>query len=349
MNGCPETTAGHPVSQRDIARHFGVSHVTVSFALRHMPHVSQELATRIRAYAEEVGYRRDPALCALAAYRDRKLVSPIRGVIGWIAAPSTTRAPKAQPEIEGFWRGANAAAGEKKLLIEQFRPGPGMGMERLHQILVARNISGLILPPHEAVDGWPGLPWEDFSVVILDRCVGGPRGHRVVPSATANMVLAIRQMQEKGYKRIGCVTGASLLRAAGYCMVESLPAVKRTLGMDIRILDAGELRPKRTAGAAIRSWIREHRLDAVLADDRATAALIRPGDAAVATLAGQGMAGIDLGSEEIGRTAVHMLDSLMQDRVRGIGGLFREVAVEGTWRDGASLPGKNGIEPVKSR
>ena len=49
------------------------------------------------------------------------------------------------------------------------------------------------------------------------------------------------------------------------------------------------------------------------------------------TLAGGGNPSIDPGSEEIGRAAVQMLESLMEEHSRGNRVLFREVAVEGIW------------------
>jgi hypothetical protein len=81
-------------------------------------------------------------------------------------------------------------------------------------------------------------------------------------------------------------------------------------------------------------------LEAIVADTAATADLIaRTGMAIpVVTLEGGDMPGIDPGCEELGRTAVQLLDSLMQERARNLRVNFREVAVEGTWSEGSVNP-----------
>lgn len=51
-------------------------------------------------------------------------------------------------------------------------------------------------------------------------------------------------------------------------------------------------------------------------------------------------AGIDQHPEEIGRVGFLMLNSLINDRSRGIPDIFRQILVEGSWVDGSSLPDK---------
>ena len=147
MNGTLEIEAiREPVSQRDIARHFGVSHVTVSLALRHSRRVSVSLSEEIRAHAEKVGYRSDPVLQALSAYRDRKKTGQVRGAIGWVNAWAEPGELRTHPEVERFWCGAFAAAGERRYRLEEFRLGSELSADRLHEVLETRCIRGLIVP-----------------------------------------------------------------------------------------------------------------------------------------------------------------------------------------------------------
>lgn len=334
MNGTLEVvTSREPVSQRDIARHFGVSHVTVSLALRHSRRVSASLAEEIRAHAEKVGYRSDPVLLALSAYRDRKRTGQVRGAIGWVNAWAEPGDLRAHPEVERFWHGAFAAAGERRYRLEEFKLGTELSAERLHEVLETRSIRGLIVPPHLSSEAWNGFPWENYAVVSFGRCCNGPRGHSVVPSAAGNLLLAIHKLREAGYRRIGCLTGDSLLRQAGYCMVEGLPAVRRNLacGDDLPLLDLAGMRGSKAA-TKVGAWVRANQLDAIVADDAAMIQNLTVSDKLkMVTLAGGAGEGVDPGSEEIGRTAVQMLDSLMEERARGSRVLYREVAVEGTW------------------
>ena len=66
--------------------------------------------------------------------------------------------------------------------------------------------------------------------------------------------------------------------------------------------------------------------------------------AATSILDGGSDAGIDQHPEEIGRVGFVMLNSLISDRSRGIPSIFRQILVEGSWVDGASVPDA----PVKS-
>ena len=331
-----------PVSQRDIARHFGVSHVTVSLALRHSARVSKSLGDRIRDHAEAVGYQRDPILAALAAYRHRKSRPTIRGVIAWINAWQDPERMHFDPGIERYWRGANEAAGECGYRLEEFRLGTELAAERLHQVLKTRNISGLLLPPHALATDWRGVPWEEYAIVSLGTSDQGPRGHQVMPGISANLSKALGKIRGEGYTRIGCVSGRSILREAGYGMEESLPFRGRSLpcGGDLHFLDLTDIPGDGIAGT-VGTWIRTKRIDAVLTDHAPLARCLVSGKFPVATIVGgegSSLAGIDPEFEEIGRTAVRMLDSLTSGGDMASARLFRQVAIEGTWIEGSSLP-----------
>jgi len=59
------------VTMRKVAQKAGVHVTTVSLALRNHPKLPLATRQRIRAVAERMGYRPDPALFSLAAYRTR--------------------------------------------------------------------------------------------------------------------------------------------------------------------------------------------------------------------------------------------------------------------------------------
>ena len=60
------------LSLRDIAKAVGLSHVAVSLALRDSPRVSPARRAKVKAMAKKLGYRPDPMLASLAAYRQSK-------------------------------------------------------------------------------------------------------------------------------------------------------------------------------------------------------------------------------------------------------------------------------------
>ena len=348
MKAVPHSTASPAelVSQRDIARHFGVSHVTVSLALRNSSRVSKALGDRIRAHADAVGYHRDPVLVALADYKKRKTSTVVRGAIAWSNAWSEPHQLRAFPEIDRFWHGAGEAAREYGLRLEEFRLGTELSSERLHQVLQTRNIRGIVLPPHPPGTRWTDFPWDEYSVVRFGRPGNGPRGHRILPSAASNVVLALNRLRAFGYRQIGCLSGDGLLRRTGYCMEECLPALRMDFLAELPLLDLATV-PQDEAAATVRDWVSSYRLDAVVADDAATGAWLAkaglsvPRDVALATLTTSAWgdeAGIDPEFADIGRTAIRMLDELIREAIARAAPRFRQVAVEGTWTNGESAP-----------
>jgi DNA-binding LacI/PurR family transcriptional regulator len=57
------------VTIRDIARHLGVHHATISRALRNDRRLSRETIERVTSAAKELDYVPNPMLSALMAYR----------------------------------------------------------------------------------------------------------------------------------------------------------------------------------------------------------------------------------------------------------------------------------------
>jgi LacI family transcriptional regulator len=338
-----EPASGSPVSQRDIARHFGVSHVTVSLALRDSTRVSAALRKRIRDHARTVGYRRDPLLSALKEYRLRRFGDRVHGTIAWIGGGDTAGVVKRHPSLDRFRQGASDCATEHGFRLEEFCCGPGMAPQRLDVILSSRGIRGILLPPQVAC-GWSReFPWDDYLVVSLGRSDLARRCHQMAPSILPNLEIAVDAVKQHGYRRIGCIAGKSILRVAGYDMNECLPVARRRAGMELPFRDLAGMRAGH-AGRAAAAWLRESGIDAVIFDDLETWRHLagHPDfmELAVpfATLDRGNEAGIELEAGALGRAATDMLCELIRDESVGVTRRHRQVALEGAWRDGESLP-----------
>src|SRR5262245_16926091 len=72
------------ITVRQIARRLNVSHTTVSRALKDDPRISVAVRKKIRGAAETLGYRPDPMLSALAAYRKGQTKKSIGAELAWI-------------------------------------------------------------------------------------------------------------------------------------------------------------------------------------------------------------------------------------------------------------------------
>lgn len=339
------------ISMRDIAKMAGVSHSTVSLALKNHPRISEEVKQRIRKLCEEVGYRPDPMLAALAHYRLTKSEMPISSGIAWINAWPKPEDLRKHREFDFYWKGAYAAADKFGYRLEEFQLGRDMSPHRLHQILATRGIRGLLLPPHQIAPDWKDFPWHEYSVVRFGRSLKQPDTHLVTADQVANTILAVRSMRDRGYRRIGYVADENHDRAHG--MLFSAGFLYASAGFpekdQVPVLNLAGL-AFQAYGKELLAWIKKHKVEAIFTNRSELMAVLAkqgvkvPDDVAVAVtsvLDGHADAGIDQNPEEIGRVGFLMLNLLINDGARGIPKIFRQILVEGSWVDGSTLPDRS--------
>lgn len=340
------------LSLRDLGKILGVSHVTVSLALRNNPRVSKELRDKIQQTAVELGYTPDPMLAALAQYRKGKSTAAITAAIAWINAWNPAEQLRSYKEFDAYWVGASQAAAKFGYRLEEFRLGDGLTPERLHQILTARGINGILLPPQKPHPHWGDFPWQNYSVVRFGRSLKQPEAHVVSSDQVANTMLAFQKIRERGYQRIGFVTHeADIYRSghlfeAGFLMAQRSVPVKQRL--PVCAIGGG---PRTGRLETVLAWHGKHKPDAIFTDVSDITEILKragirvPEDLGLAvttTLDSAADSGIDQHPEEIGRVGFLMLNSLINDGARGIPGILRQNLVEGRWVDGTSLPDHSG-------
>ena len=333
---------------RDIAREVGVSHVTVSLALRDHARISEAMRERIRGVAERMGYRPDPVLAALASYRKTRSDAAITASLAWINGWPEPDRLRTYKEFDYYWQGAELAAHKFGYRLEEFRIGGTCTPKRLHQILSTRGVSGILLPPHTVTPDWGDFPWAEYPVIRFGRSVHEPRTHLVTADHVENTVMAFHRIRERGYRRIGFVTDEADLKVRGHLFESGYLTAQRFVPDEDRLPlfllnDFTGVAQKKALGA----WFRKQKPDAIITNVATVPELLESlgirvpedvGLAATTTLDLPITAGIDQQPLEIGRVAVLMLNSLIHDGARGIPGIFRQNLVEGTWVDGDTLP-----------
>ena len=349
MNSTPDRRG---VTQRDIARAVGVSNAAVSLALRGSELLTRERREEIQAAAERMGYRPNPAAAELSRYKKNSSVTPTRAALAWINAWQPAEKLRSYKQFDFYWKGADEAARKLGYHLEEFRLDRTVTPKRLDRVLEARGIRGIMLPPQSPHPDWMGFPWEEYVIVRFGRSLKTPACHVITSDQVANAMLAFSKMHALGYRRIGLITNeealawkAGHLSEAGFLMAQRIVAPRER----IPICLVGELsNTGRTRLVA--DWVRKNRVDAVLTDVAqcpgilAKAGLRAPEDVGLACINIHDIsipAGIDQNPAEIGRVGLLMLHSLITDGARGIPVIFRQLLVEGTWTDGASLPDKN--------
>lgn len=346
----PPESSGQPVTLRDIGKALGVSHSTVSLALRNHPRISEKMRLKVQKAAEEMGYRPDPMLSALATYRRGRVDQPINASLAWINAWPDPADLKRHLEFDHYWIGASKAAAKFGYRLEEFRLDANFTPARLHQILNTRGIRGILLPPHHHQPDWGDFPWDHYSVVRFGRTLQSPACHIVTADQVANTILAYQEMHRRGYRRIGFVAPNFELKDNGIIFELGFLGGQRMVDDCVKIPPLLLRRRKPSeVRASLQAWLEEFKPDAIFTTLTDLPAMLKkeklkvPHDLALAAttiLDTTVDAGIDQHPEEIGRVGFLMLNSLINDGSRGIPKIFRQILVEGSWVDGSSLPDK---------
>lgn len=337
------------VTLRDIARQLGVSHVTVSYALRGIPRVSGEVRDRVRAEAEKMGYRPDPMLQALSIYRRTARTPQIQAALAWLSCWDPPEEMHTRREFHAYWQGVRSVAEHHGYRLEQFSPSKDMSLQRIQQILLARSIRGVLVSPPQSTFSLrlETCNWARFAVVKFGHAHPGLHANIVTSAHVYNATLALQSITARGYRRVGFVTSDYSLRhtqfLAGVLRAQQeLPTAAR-----VPYLSLSEPEVVEQDGRRLKAWLARAKPDAVLTNMREVPAMVRalglriPQDIALAALSvhdGNADAGIDQNPLEIGRAACESVVALMLHGSFGLPTHPRELLIEGTWVDGSMLP-----------
>lgn len=357
-----------PMSERrvtlsDIAKKAGVHVTTVSLAMRNHPRLPEGTRQRIQALAEEMGYRPDPLLRALVAYRggiiERRNTPTLAYVTNW----STQWGWKKVTAHGEFFIGAQAKASELGYKLEHFwLKGEGMSQERLGQILYSRGINGLIIASHSREMGDDlQLKWQNFSAVKIDYFPHQPALHNVTNHQSHIIRLAMQKVTAAGYKRVGFVMHRGWDHAVDHNWTAGFLCEQQHMPLKERI--PGHIFPE---PLPVERWFHEHNAQ-VEVDEKlfekwlnryqpevliTKASFVQPAleklglriprDIALVDLfidrADGPVAGVRQNHETVGGLAVEILAGQLQHNKFGVPGIPTTTYVEGTWYDGDSCP-----------
>lgn len=343
---------------QDVAALAGVHRSTVSLALRDNPRISPEVRRRIQTIAKSVNYSVNPLVAALMQSR-RSRTSAKHISLAYVTTHPTRygwRPPfHDRPD---FFPGASERAKDFGYKLEDFwLTEPGMTPKRFADILVSRNIHGIIvgrLPPDRHSIS---LPWERFSCVTVGMTLRAPSLHHIAENHFNAAWESMRQCIARGYKRIGFVfseandsphVGERWL-SAYYGQQSRLPAEDRLpvcpgVPADKRTFARWQMEYEPDAllcthARPVIEWLRELNVDV-------------PGDVGVVDLAGDhpelNCAGMYNNPAVIGRTAVELLIGLLHRNEYGVPDVSQEILVNGEWREGMTLPTKTRVAVTKT-
>ncbi len=340
----------------DVAKRAGVHVTSVSLALRNHPSLPPTTRARLCRLAEKMGYRPDPALSALVAYRHRARMAKDQPTLAYVTNWDTQWGWRDHVAAHRmFFEGATAKAALLGYRLEHFWLGErGLTPRRLSDILAARGITGVILASHRLAADVPlEFDWPRLSAVKIDFFPREPAMHNVTNDQRAVIQLAVRRAREAGYARIGLVMPTwwdeivDLAWSAGFLAAQQAVPVARRVPILIYDDPGRECLVPRSLLAG---WLRRHRPEAIVSyqpfvrPQLAALGVAVPQDVAFAdiflTETDGRTAGVRQNCHRVGEQAVEILAGQLHQNILGLPTIPISTLVEGSWFDGASLPSR---------
>ncbi|WOO41789.1 LacI family DNA-binding transcriptional regulator [Rubellicoccus peritrichatus] len=198
---------------RDIAERIGISKSAVSLALRDDPRVASQTRKRVLKAAEQMGYTKNPTLAHLMAELRNSRVTTIKATLAAVNCSPN-------PDIfewhtfRDFREGAIQRASQLGYGMDAFwLYEKDMRIERIQQIIRARNISGILFFAANNVDVLHDIYeplWRSFPAATVGLVKTNPALTCVACDHFQTSKEAVEQALKLGYKRPGLVVAPDL-------------------------------------------------------------------------------------------------------------------------------------------
>ncbi len=179
--------------------------MAVSLALRNKPGVSSETAARIRAIAEEMGYKPNPLVSSLMRTRSSRRKKGHGLVIGWLGL---TQVQKTKQGLKydifaEYLRGCQDAVEQADIRLEVFNRHQFPNRNAFERVLRSRGIPALVLGPW---DQGHTMLIPDIKTIPHIVQIGRSRHRldhdRVVVDHYNHMATCVQKVLDRGCRRI---------------------------------------------------------------------------------------------------------------------------------------------------
>ncbi len=335
------------ITQRDIAKKAGVSHVTVSLAMRGSPRLPIETIQRIRDLATKMGYAPDPMLKALASYRKSQRPPAFQSTLAWINNWPQPSEFHSFALYHSFYKGAKERAQELGFTLDEINLASLNYQQKLLQkLLTTRNIKGILIAPVWQPTDQISLDWTCWTTVRIGYSLSYPQLHTITNSQFRSTYTATKKLIEHGYRRIGLVisrlthqrTGGHFL--GGYVSAQqALPEKLHLKSMKFEDFHQKEF------FSIFQKWIQREKPDVIITDSPhilETSHFFKKIGIAYASLTltedDEIRTGIYQSDRQVGRSGIDLLISKMDRQETGIPAVPMNVLVDGVWRPGKTAP-----------
>jgi len=327
-----------------------VSAMTVSRVLRNSPQVAAATRARVLRAARKVGYQPNPQVARLMEMVRGAKARRVRATLGVIRddLPDDELHDRAYQYVA--IADIRARAAQHGFQAEEFFLGrSGLTPARLGGILQARGIEGIIVSPQSSRIIGTQLDYSPFAAATFGYGLPSPALHRASTNMTQGILRAVRELEARGYRRIGIAITRWIDDRADHTYSgallhyqQGIPASRR-----VPLLLFPDNKIARDADVFCR-WFRRHGPDVVISFDTyvpdwITQRLGRriPADVGLVvhdwTERMTAFAGIHHRRAHVAAAAVDLVATQLMHHEHGIPEVPRQILIPPAWIEGPSL------------
>lgn len=332
----------------EIARAAGVGKATVSLALRNDPRLRPETRKQIQAIAKKMGYQSNAVVSNLMAQLRASKDPKYQTTIGLVNASQDRGFLHANPTFSAVHSGLAYRAAELGYGVNEFwLREPGIDPARLHQILRARNIQGVIVAAmieNIVLAQEFDSVWQDLACVTVGIRPDHPAFHFACNDQFSTAHRTAKQLALIGYTKPGLVIDPHIEQvidhrfSAGFYAGDNFSAPQQRV-------PAFDFDPDRKKQFA--TWLQKHKPDVLvtthanLRDWVAELGLKCPKQIGLAHLdinhGMEGWSGMNQKNELVGSSAIDLLVGQLHRNEIGTPDFPKCVMVESQWVAGKTL------------
>jgi LacI family transcriptional regulator len=226
-----------------------------------------------------------------------------------------------------------------------------MTAKRAREVLVARNIRGLLFAPQPSANTQLSMDLSSFACVSIGYSLTEPRLHVTVNDQHSATLLCLRRLAQLGHRRIGMATVSDTLKRtrhhfeSPYLIFQNSLPISRQVPL-LTLEGTSERAKLERWKESFLKWHTTHQPTAIITTFSQSIAWLTeaglkvPEDVSVATLSciqQPGWSGISQQERTIGARAVELLISIFQAGERGVPDTPLRMLVEGKWQDGNTV------------
>jgi LacI family transcriptional regulator len=199
------------ITLKDVASAANLSISCTARALKGFGDIPPSTCQRVHAIADNLGYRPDPMLTALAAYRRTTKTPSFQGTLAFLTTRLDEKACLAEPECGELLRGARRRAESLGYRMDYFNLGESKkSQHRVGEILRSRGIRGAVIRSFPIESGKVHLPFEKLICIDL---FGEPHVQKL-PTVSSyhaqSMELVLEKILQRGYQHPALILGNDL-------------------------------------------------------------------------------------------------------------------------------------------